>query len=113
MSVDAVWINYATLRRTSSQLKRIIDELEDSGSLSSDLCDAIGSPYGQSRLRDRVDGFESRWDNRRGDLIRDITKIHEHVAGVVDGFAGWDAETSASMDVDASGLSDATRATPA
>ncbi len=113
MAEDAVWIDYATLRRTSGRLGRIIDELEEAGSLSDELRDAIGSPFGKDRLRDKVGDFESRWDNRRGDLIRDITKIHDHVVGVVDGFADWDAETAAGMDVDASGLSDATRPTPA
>ncbi|MCT9818883.1 hypothetical protein N3K63_01140 [Microbacterium sp. W1N] len=109
---DAVWINYATLRRTSDRLGRIIEELEDARGLADELRAAIGSPYGHGALRDRAGDFESRWDNRRSDLVRDITSIHEHVEGVLDGFADWDAETGAQMDVDASGLSDATRPTP-
>lgn len=112
MADDAVWINYATLQRTSGQLGRIIAELEDARGLSDQLRDAIGSPYGHGALRDRAGDFESRWDNRRGDLIRDITKIHEHVAGVLEGFADWDAETASQMDVDASGGSTATRPSP-
>lgn len=110
---DVVWVNYSSLERTSGQLERILSELEDAASLSGDLLSAIGRPYGRGALRDRVDSFESGWDNRRGDLARDITKIREHVVGVLDGFRDWDDETAAQMDIDASGLSSASRPSPA
>jgi hypothetical protein len=110
---DVVWVKYSTLERTSGQLERILSELEDAASLSGDLLGAIGRPYGRGELHDRVDSFESGWDNRRGDLVRDITKIREHVVGVLDGFREWDEETASQMDIDASGLSSASRPTPA
>lgn len=106
---DAVWINYAILERTGRQLGNIIGELGDAGGLADELRSAIGSPYGKGALADRVGDFESRWDDRRNDLIRDIEKIREHVVGVLDGFRDWDAETAAGMDIDASGLSAAAR----
>lgn len=109
---EEVWISFTKLRRTRNQLRRIIDELEDAKAHSSELSEAIDSPYGKSKLRDRVGDFESRWDDRRGDLIRDITKIHEHVDGVVNGFSDWDIGVAAEMDIDASGLNSTTRATP-
>lgn len=110
---DAVWINYALLERTSNRLGRIIEELEDAGSLADELQDAIGRPFGHGALRDRAGDFEGQWNNKRNDLVRDITKIHEHVVGVLEGFADWDAETASQMDVDASGTTDQTRPTPA
>lgn len=110
---DAVWINYAVLRRTSNRLERIISELDEAGSLADELRDAIGRPFDEGALRDRVGDFESRWDTRRSDLVRDITKVHEHVVGVLEGVAEWDAETASQFDVDASGTTSATRPTPA
>ncbi|GAA3896721.1 flagellar protein FlgN [Microbacterium invictum] len=110
---DVVWVNYSVLERTSNRLGRIIDELEDAGGLADALQDAVGRPFDHSSLRDKVGDFEGRWNDRRGDLVRDITKIHEHVVGVLEGFSGWDTETASQMDIDASGLSDATRPTPA
>jgi len=108
---DAVWINFATLERTGRQLGNIIGELEDAGGLADELRAAIDKPYGNATLADRVGDFESRWDDRRKDLIRDIQKIREHVVGVLEGFRDWDAETAAGMDIDASGLSSTTRPT--
>ncbi len=110
---DAVWVNYSVLQRTSNRLGRIIGELEEAGGHADALRDAIGKPFDRTSLREKVGDFEGRWNDRRGDLIRDITKIHEHVVGVLEGFSDWDSETAAQMDVDASGVSDATRPTPA
>ncbi|WP_405373051.1 MULTISPECIES: hypothetical protein [unclassified Microbacterium] len=106
---DAVWINFSTLQHTSTRLENIVGELEDAGDLADELADAIGSPYGKGALSDKVSDFEGRWNDRRSDLVRDITKIQEHVQGVLDGFKDWDAETAAEMDIDASGTTDATR----
>ncbi|WP_065569770.1 hypothetical protein [Microbacterium oleivorans] len=108
---DAVWINFSTLERTSTQLRNIIGELEDAGGLADELAGAIGRPYGKGALADKVGDFESRWDDRRKDLVRDVTKIQEHVQGVLDGFSDWDSETASQMDIDASGNTDATRPT--
>ncbi|MFJ6679780.1 hypothetical protein ACIQLK_11770 [Microbacterium sp. NPDC091382] len=110
---DAVWINFSTLERTSTQLRNIVGELEDAGDLADELTGAIGHPYGKNALSNKVSDFESRWDDRRRDLIRDVTKIQEHVQGVLDGFSDWDAETASQMDIDASGTTDATRPSPA
>jgi len=106
---DAVWINFATLDRTSTQLKNIVSELEGAGGLADELAAAIGRPYGKGALSDKVGDFESRWDDRRRDLIRDVTKIQEHVQGVLDGFSDWDSETAAGMDIDASGTTSDSR----
>lgn len=106
---DAVWINFSRLQRTSERLRNIVGELEDAGDLAEELASAVGRPYGKNALANKVGDFESRWDDRRRDLIRDVTKIQEHVQGVLDGFSEWDAETASQMDIDASGTTDATR----
>lgn len=103
---DAVWIKYTELRSVSKKLEDIITEFNEAGSLADALQDAIARPFFRSELRDKAGDFESRWDDKRGDLARDIGKVYEHVAGIVEGFAQWDEETAQSMEVDASGQSE-------
>jgi predicted nucleic acid-binding Zn-ribbon protein len=93
-----VLILFSDLDALNEKLKQITTELEDAGSRADALEEAIGDPYGRNDLREAVEDFEDRWNNRREDLAKDIKKLQEHVKGVLDGFSDWDTETAASME---------------
>jgi len=100
---EAIWIKYEELSAVSLKLKDIVSELEGASSRTDAVQDAIDSPFGKSKLKDEVGDFESRWDDKRHDLARDIGKVQEHVQGVLDGCKKWDEDTAKSMEVDATG----------
>lgn len=106
---DRIWIKYHELQAVSAQLLTIIDELESAHKSSDVLKDAIGAPYGRTELRNKAGDFESRWNDRRKDLARDIKRVQEHVQGVLDGVKDWDAQTAANLDVDVTGHDVGTR----
>lgn len=106
---DGIWVDYGKLSLVNAQLKIIITELDEAGSRTDDLQDAIGNAYPYRRLSSRVGEFEGQWDDRRRDLIRDITKVQEHFQGVLDGLDEWDSQTAASFEVDATGADTAPR----
>ncbi|MBS1698801.1 MAG: flagellar protein FlgN [Actinobacteria bacterium] len=100
---DGIWIKYDELSAVNEKLKSIVSELDDAGSKTDAVQDAIGYPFGRDALRRKAGDFESRWDSKRSDLSRDIKKVQEHVQGVLDGCAKWDEETAKGMEVDATG----------
>lgn len=93
-----VKIDGPTMETLNTQLLNIIDELEQASSRGEDLQTAIGSPYGDSRLREEVGEFESRWSDKRAELAESLKKIQEHVEGVLDGFEAGDTEMATSME---------------
>ena len=103
---DGVWVHYTELEQIGTTLKSIVCELTDAGSRADDLDDAIGRPFGQDKLNDRAHDFESRWDDKRRDLARDIQKVQDHVQGILDGLKDWDQQTARQFDVDVSGQHD-------
>ncbi len=100
---DAIWIKYTELEAVNGKLKDIVSELNDAGSRTDELCEAIGTPFYDGRLRDKADDFESRWDDKRKHLASDIDKVQKHVQGVLDGCKKWDEETAKHLEVDATG----------
>lgn len=100
---DGVWIKYTELSQVNQKLKDIVTELEDAGSRTDELRDAIDKPFGRAQLSNAVHDFESRWDDRRRDLARDIKKVQEHVQGVLDGVKDWDTQAAAQFELDVSG----------
>lgn len=95
---DGVLVKYTELDELNTKLKDIVAELEGAADRADALEDAIGDPYGKNRLREAVEGFEDRWNNKRKNLAADIKKVQEHVQGVLEGFERWDAETAAGTD---------------
>ena len=93
-----VKIELDQLREVQTQLEAITAEFDRASSLSEELEAAIGSPFGQSELRDKAREFEERWDKKRGKLNESLKKVHEHVKGVVDGFEGWDGEAAIALE---------------
>lgn len=93
-----VKIELDQLRAVQSQLEAITQEFDKATSLSEELEAAIGSPFGDSRLRDKAREFEERWDKKRDKLNESLKKVHEHVKGVVDGFEDWDTEAAINLE---------------
>lgn len=94
---NGVLVKYTELDELNSKLIEIVAELEGAADRADVLEDAIGDPYGRNDLREAVEDFEDRWNNKRKNLAADIRKVQEHVQGVVEGFEQWDADTSAGM----------------
>lgn len=92
---DGVLVRYAELNEVNAKLKDIVAELEGAGDRADVLEDAIGDPFGKDRLRETVEDFEDRWNNKRKNLAADIKKVQEHVQGVLEGFERWDEESGA------------------
>jgi hypothetical protein len=103
---DGIWVHYTELENINTKLKNIVAELGEASSRAHALGDAIAHPFGQYKLNDKAHEFESRWDDKRNDLCRDITKVQEHVQGVLDGMKDWDQETAKQFEVDVSGQHD-------
>ena len=95
---DGVLVKYTELDELNAKLKDIVAELEGAADRADTLEDAIGDPYGKNTLREAVEDFEDRWNNKRKNLAADIKKVQEHVQGVLEGFEQWDAETAAGSD---------------
>ncbi|KAA6435114.1 flagellar protein FlgN [Agrococcus sediminis] len=93
-----VLITFDELLALRMQLDEIITELESAGDRSSELEAAIGRPFGRGDLRDRAGDFESRWNDKRVDLARDMTKVRDHVQGVLEGFAEFDQEAALKLE---------------
>lgn len=93
-----VLITFDELLALRQQLDAIITELEGAGDRSSELEAAIGNPFGRGDLRDRAGDFESRWNDKRVDLVRDMTKVRDHVQGVLEGFAEFDEEAALQLE---------------
>lgn len=91
---DGVLIKYTELNEVNSHLKEIIAELEGAEDRADQLEDAIGDPYGRNNLREAVEDFEDRWNNKRNDLTRGTKKVQEHVQVVLDDFLEWDQDTA-------------------
>lgn len=95
---DGVLIKYSELKAVDTSLKKIIQELKEASNRADRLEDAIGDPYGKNNLREAAEEFEDGWDDRRNALCEDIEKVQQHVAGVLDGFAEWDSETTTQLE---------------
>ena len=85
-----VAVSYDELGRLHRRLTWIINELEDATARRRELSQDIGSPYGKQRLRDVTTEFETRWDDKRADLLEDVRELRRRVRAVVDGFEDWD-----------------------
>lgn len=96
--MDDVLITFDELLALRQQLDGIIVELESAGDRSNELEAAIGTPYGRWELRSGAGDFERRWNDKRVDLARDMTKVRDHVQGVLEGFAEFDEEASLKLE---------------
>lgn len=95
-----VVVSYRELAELDAKLQSITAELQQAESRADVLEDAIGDPFGRNDLREAVEDFEDRWNNRRANLAEDIAGVQEHVHGVLEGFRAWDRETAAGFEQD-------------
>lgn len=95
-----VLITYDRLAELDAKLRSITTELREASARADVLEAAIGDPFRRNDLREAVEDFEDRWDNRRRDLAEDVAGVREHVHGVLEGFREWDAETATSLTAD-------------
>ncbi|MGV8882475.1 MAG: hypothetical protein ACOH19_09985 [Rhodoglobus sp.] len=98
---DGVQVPYEVLNELNGSLKQIMVEFENAAKRSDTLEAAIGSPFGDSRLRTQADRFESAWNDKRETLRLDIEEVQKHVEEVGQGWIDWDTDASSSLSVDA------------
>lgn len=92
-----VLITYDRLAELDAKLQAITTELRKASARADVLEAAIGDPFGRDELREAVEDFEDRWNNRRQNLAEDVAGVQEHVHGVLEGFRAWDAETATGL----------------
>ena len=96
--MNDVLVKFGDLTTLSDALKKIVEEFDSAEKRADVLEGAIGDPYGRNDLREAVEDFEDRWDDKRDELRDSIQKVQEHVESVIQGFTDWDVETAASME---------------
>lgn len=89
---DGVVIDKTSLEALDEALRRTLVEFDRAVKRSRELENAIGAPYGKTRLRDRAHTFESGWDIRRGDLQESLKALQERVEKVIAEFDRVDRE---------------------
>ncbi|MFY9713830.1 MAG: hypothetical protein WAK00_10170 [Microbacterium sp.] len=103
MAGDRILVPIDDLKVTSDQLTAIITELESAASKQDNVEQAVGSPYGDSRLKDRCHDFEGSWNDSRDKLLTKLSEVASRVKGTVDEVQKQDAEIAASMEQSGSG----------
>lgn len=86
------------LERLNTSLANIITEFDKAGSRSDALESAIGSPHGESALRNEVDRFESDWDDKRETLKQKLEDAKERVVDFVSAWEDFDLEAARNLD---------------
>jgi hypothetical protein len=84
-------------------LKAAKDDFDDAASINDTLESAIGSPQGNSKLRNRVGWFESNWSGNRDDLKKSIEDVYKRLDGIIEGWDEWEAQASAELEGKESG----------
>lgn len=95
--MDGVQLGLADLDVIIGDLSGALAEFEDAVPVRQGLQDAVGRPAGRYELRGKVGDFEDCWNHTRGDLKDGMTKVRDHLQGIVDGFREADAQLAAQM----------------
>jgi hypothetical protein len=93
-----VLLDRERLRDARDTLKTAKDDFENSGSINDTLEQAIGTPQGKSKLRDRVGWFESNWSGNRDELTESVENVYKRLDGIIEGWDEWEAEASAQIE---------------
>ncbi|MFJ6679775.1 hypothetical protein ACIQLK_11745 [Microbacterium sp. NPDC091382] len=91
-------IPMSDLESLDKALRNIADEFEHAGRNANQLEGWIGTPHGESGLRDEIDRFESAWNDKRDTLRDSVISVQEQVATVGKSWADFDSEAAASLD---------------
>ena len=77
--MNDVLIKFADLTTLNDALKKIVQEFDSAEKRADVLEGAIGDPYGRNDLREAVEDFEDRWDDKRDELRDGLKQVQEHV----------------------------------
>ncbi|MFS2243116.1 hypothetical protein [Microbacterium sp. OR16] len=91
-------IPMSKLEQLNTSLTNIISEFENAGSRGDALESAIGSPHGESALRNEVDRFESAWNDKRDTLKEKLESAKERVVDFVQAWTDFDLEAAKNLD---------------
>lgn len=107
MAGERMLVPISDLSITSDKLTAIIAELESAAAKQDDVENAVGTPYGDGRLKDRCHDFEGSWNDSRDKLLTKLTEVADRVKGTVDEVTSLDTEIAASMEQSGSGAAPA------
>lgn len=91
-------IPMSDLESLDKALRNIADEFEHAGRNANQLEGWIGTPHGESGLRNEIDRFEGAWNDKRDTLRESVVSVQEQVATVAKAWADFDSEAAASLD---------------
>lgn len=103
MAGERMLVPISDLRITSEKLTAIVAELESAAAKQDDVENAVGTPYGDGRLKQRCHEFEGSWNDSRDKLLSKLREVAERVKGTVDDVTSLDTEIAASMEQSGSG----------
>jgi len=98
MTGPGVKIPITELQTLSDKLKAIVSELGEASSRQNDVEDAVGTPYGDARLKDRCHDFEGSWNDSRDKLLTKLTEVSSRVAGTIEEWGNLDLEMAKSTE---------------
>ena len=81
------------IERMRSDLGRLRREFDDANENS----DAVAVAVGHSHLADKVRNFAHNWDQRRKDLVEQITTIEDNMAEISMQFATLDGDLATDL----------------
>lgn len=86
-------IYLARLDEIVTNLHTGIREFKDASDIAKGIAESVGSPMGKSDLKDRVRDFENDWNKNRGELVDNLTTVHDHLKDIKEEFEKWDEDT--------------------
>ncbi|SDH36267.1 hypothetical protein [Agrococcus jejuensis] len=95
---DDILIRLDDLADLRDQLAGILAEFDSSGSESATLADEIGSPDGESELRQRVGDFHDNWKIHRRELAEKLQAVYDQVKNTHGEWTRLDEESAAQFE---------------
>lgn len=93
MSYD-IQLDMGELETLASDLATVIDEFERANDNADDTAEATGS----RELKDKVNGFASSWDIRRGKMIEDIKALQQTIQMITENFVAADEDMARALE---------------
>jgi len=82
------------LHALASDLATVIDEFESANGNA----DAAAEATGSRELKDKVSGFASSWEIRRGKMIDDIKSLQQTIQMIAENFEAADADMAKALE---------------
>lgn len=93
MSYD-IQLDMDDLNALATDLAAVIDEFESADTNAGVAADATGA----SRLADKVRGFSTSWDIRRGKMIDDIKVLQQTIQMITENFEAADEDMARALE---------------